>query len=130
MAKTEAEILQAHRATIEAITGKKCEIVLIDKERLILKNKTLEEIKTAIEGINRNLPSILERKRSDDLVQLRKLFCLVASYGHNQNQIRKFLLISYDQVRYYLRQCKNHLQTDPEFVKQFEQVKAILLNAN
>lgn len=130
MAKSEAEIIEAHRTTIEAMTGKKCQITLIDKEALILKTKSLEEIQNAVEKINVSFPSILVKRRSEELVQLRKLFCLFASYGSNNNQIRKFLKISYDQVRYYLRHSKNELQTDNDFKKQFEQVKSILLSGN
>lgn len=129
MAKSVDEILDAHKTTIEAITGKKCEIILIDKEVLILKRKSFLQILQAVETLNGS-PSIFVKKKTDELVQLRKLFCLLASYGHNNKQISKFLQLSYDQVRYYQRHVKNDLQIDADFKQRFEQVKAFLLSSN
>lgn len=125
MAKTEAEIVEAHRTTIEALTGKKCFISLVAREELLLKEKSLDEIKAAVEKIG--FASVLSKSQTNETVALRKIFCLLASYGHNNNEVRKYLLISYDQVRYYLRHIHNDLQNDPDLKKQFDRVKSILL---
>lgn len=128
MAKTEAEIIEAHRTTLEALTGKKCVIELLSREEEILKTKSLVQIKNAIEKIADT--SILAKKKTTNNVRLRKIFCLLASYGSNQNQIRKFLQVSYDLVRYYLRNIDNDMDADAEFKKQFDQAKALLLSDN
>lgn len=127
MAKTETEIVEAHRTTLEAFTGKKAIIKLISKEEEILKIKTLSEIENAVQRFN-SYSSIKEKNKCDELVTLRRIFCLLASFGHNNRQIQNHLSVSYDQVRHNLRQCKNHLQIDPDFIALYEKVKTILLS--
>lgn len=128
MPKTESEILEAHRTTIEALTGKRCNIKLISKEDELLKAMHLDQIRVGVETVFDC--SIFSKKRKRELVLSRRSFCLFASLKHSQNEISDYLNFSYDAIRHCLRNGRYQLKNDPEFIEQHTQVKKILLGGS
>lgn len=126
MAKTETEILDAHKRTIEVLTGKKCEITLVGKEEQILKEIPLNKMMIVVNGFS--LIPIVSKGSNADTVMYRKIFCLLAFHGHTQRAIKNSLNIHLDTVRYYLRNGKILLQNNNRFKQQYEQVKSTLLS--
>lgn len=127
--KSEAEILQAHKQTIEAFTGKECAITLISSEEKALKALTipyiLQQINTlsyfAIEGPN----------RETETCNYRQIFCLLATEaGYSLKQIAFFLTNkaapkkrNHTTVLYNVKTAKDRLQNSIEFKHLYQKIK-------
>jgi chromosomal replication initiation ATPase DnaA len=127
--KTVEQITEAHRKTIEVFTGKKCTIILHDREEEILKLVSLTEILLTVERYNNTSFSLITETVNRDIVKLRKIFCLLAAQcKYSARRIGTYLgKNDHTGILYNLRTGKDLLQTDDSFKQLFSTIKKDLL---
>lgn len=128
MSKTAAEIIEAHKRTIEVFTGKNCTIILTDRSAEQLRRKSLTDILLTAEKFNSASFSIVSEARIGEVIKLRKIFHLIAKKaGYSARQIGRFLNKNdHTLALHHIRTGKNLLQTDLKFKQLYE---AVLLEA-
>jgi chromosomal replication initiation ATPase DnaA len=127
--KTVEQITEAHRKTIEVFTGKKCTIILHDREEEILKLVSLTEILLTVEKFNYTSFSLVTETVNRDVVKFRKIFCLLAAQcKYSARRIGTYLgKKDHSGILYNLRTGNDLLQTDEDFKHLFNTVKKDLL---
>ena len=123
--KTQAEILAAHKKTIEVFTGHDCEIILTSKEDLLLKKASLATILFCCETANKTDYPVNSETVNREVVQLKKIFCIIASKaGFSAKKIGFFLgKKDHTGARYNLLTGKKLLEENPAFKKIYDKVQ-------
>jgi hypothetical protein len=131
--KTEAEILEAHKTTIEALTGKKCVITLIDPTDQVLKWLTLDEIETVVQQYNVSKNATLRTNYGDErLTDLKKIFTLIASRaGFSAKKIGEHLQHPNHTLSLYnLREAKRLVGRQENFKNLYETILNNIIEQN
>lgn len=125
--KSDAQIIEVHKRTIEAYTKKECTIVLTDAFEKAIKRLSLYEIFMAVEKHNATSHSIVSKSRKGDVVTLKKIFCLLAKQaGYSAKKTGVFLQnCNHVNVRHHIRSVEN--STDEEFNKQYQIIQTDIL---
>lgn len=128
--KTEAEILAAHKSTIELFTGKECDIKLISDEEKALKSLTLVAIQSVV-NIYSFLP-VESRAKDPHTTSFRKIFVMIArEAGYNLSSIGNHLSNrKHNTILYNEQSGKNLLFSDTDFQTNYKRIKQILLQPN
>lgn len=112
------EIIVKYKKAIEDATGKECIILLVDKIDKLLPLLTQEEIAAVVEKyIQTGKQDLKAINRSRDLVNLRKIYCLLAQKaGYSLREIGHFLNgRDHSTIIHNIEKAKDHLETEQEF---------------
>lgn len=122
MSKTATEIIQAHKRTIEAFTKQECTIILTDRVEATLKTRTLTDILLTCEKFNTGSYSINSKSRIREVVNLRKIFCLIAERaGYSARKTGMYLNTTHDNIIYLKNEGKEQLKKE-EFKRLYNTV--------
>jgi len=127
----EHEIVVKYKREIEEATGKECIILLVDKIDKLLPLLTQEEIAVVVENYiqsgERNLKVV---SRNRELVNLRKIYCLLAQKAsYSLREIGAFLNgRDHSTVIHNIEKAKDHLQTEQAFKNLFHWIQKDLIN--
>jgi chromosomal replication initiator protein len=125
------EIILKYKKEIEEATGKECVILLVEKIDKLLPLLTLEEIATVVEKyIQSGLQDLKAINRNRDLVNLRKIYCLLAhKAGYSLREIGLFLNgRDHSTVIHNIEKAKDHLKTEQAFKNLFHWIQKDLVN--
>ena len=122
MATTTEQLTAAHQRTIEALTGKKCQIILHDKQEMLLQNKKLTDILLHCESHNKGGFSIISKSREPETIKAKKLFCLIADKaGYSANKIGAFLgHKDHTLASYHIKKAKELLSKNKDFQQVYD----------
>lgn len=127
----ENDTILRYKQAIEESTGKKCIIFLVDKIDKLLPLLKQQEIAEAVEKYIRQQANGLKTKnRSRELVNLRKIYCILAQKaGYSLREIGIFLNgRDHTTIIHNIEKGKNHLETEQEFKALFNSIQKDLLN--
>lgn len=125
------EILAHFTTQIEEATGMKCSILLTEKADELLHYLTLEELHAVIEEfLPPGVDSLAERVRKRELVNLRKMFCLLATNGNHSLRNIGIYLNNRDHatVIHNIEKAKLHLDAEPTFRRVYNLIRKALLS--
>lgn len=120
------QTIESYKKAIEEATGKECIIILVDQIDTLLTLLSLEEILEVVERrLRKNSKGIKARVRQPEIVNLREIFCLLAKKaGYSLTDTGTFLdNRDHTTVIHNLKECQNHLDTEPEFVELYNQIR-------
>lgn len=125
------DILVKYKKEIEEVTGKECVILLVEKIDKLLPLLSLEEIAEVIETHIQTAPKDLKLpNRTRELVDLRKIYCLLAhKAGYSLREIGFFLNgRDHSTVIHNIEKAKDHLETEERFKNLFHWIQKDLIN--
>lgn len=129
--RDEQDTIQKYKQAIEDATGKECIILLVDKIDRLLPLLKQEEIAEIVEKyIRRGIPGLKARNRSRELVNLRKIYCILAQKaGYSLREIGLFLNgRDHTTIIHNIEKGKNHLETEQDFEILFNWIQKDLIN--
>ena len=127
--KTAAEIIQAHKRTIEVYTGQECTIILTDRVEASLKRLSLSEILLMCEKYNATAFTIDSKSRLGEVVDLRKMFCLLANKaGYSARKTAMYLSTTHPAIMHLLREGERILSGDDNFKRLYNTVLSDLVD--
>lgn len=116
------QTVEYHKKCIEELTGSECVIILKDKVDEVLRLLTQEQILAVVQ---KHAPGCIRSSdRNRELVNLRKIYCLLAkTSGYSLREIGDFLSgMDHTTVIHNIENAKNHLETEPEFQRLYNRV--------
>ena len=122
----ELHLIQEFENRFRRITGKKCKVIIISFIDALLRKLTLPEILSTVELFRLpTIPSLRSVSRKRELVNLRKIYCLLAKKaGYTATSIGNEIgERDHTTVLYNINTAKHHLKNEVDFQNLYFEVQ-------
>ena len=123
-------LIRDFQSRFKKITGKTCKIFIEDKVEQVLRKLSVAEILNAVDYFRLpNIPSLSDSSRKRELVDLRKISCLLSKKaGYSLATIGNELgERDHTTVIYNIKAAKKHLDTEEQFRNLYMEIECKIL---